>query len=77
VSSATTLQPCRLSVQKKACSNNNEVFKNLLDFKLNVQVKNEDKQAPMTDEERRKEEEKKINALYCNLYRFIHHEPID
>jgi hypothetical protein len=42
-----------------------------------VQVKNEDKQAPMTDEERRKEEEKKINALYCNLYRFIHHEPID
>jgi hypothetical protein len=53
------LQPCRLSVQQKACSINNEVLKNLLDYKLNVQVKNEDKQAPMADEERRKEEEKK------------------
>ena len=31
----------------------------------------------MTDEERRKEEQKTRNALYCNMYRYIHHEPID
>ena len=31
----------------------------------------------MTDEERRKEEKIKRNALYCNMYRYIHHLPID
>jgi hypothetical protein len=53
------------------------VLKNLLDYKLNVQFKNEEKQAPMTDEERREEEKIKRNALYCNMYRYIHHLPID
>ena len=57
--------------------NSRESLKNLLEYKLNAQVECEDKQVPKTDEEKRINEKKKLNALICNLYRYIPHEPID
>jgi hypothetical protein len=48
----------------------------LLDNRVEILAEQKES-APLTDEDRKLEQLKNLNALYCNLYKYIKQEPIE
>lgn len=52
-------------------------MKNLLEFKLNDLFEYTKEKVQLTADEKILDNFKNQNALICNLYKYIHHDPIE